>query len=58
MTKQNSSNDFVKNFYAPKSAKIPQNKFLALQRRCGSREIQPTMRNGARADFKKDEIIS
>jgi hypothetical protein len=28
MTKQKSSNDFVKDFYAPKPAKIPQNKFL------------------------------
>jgi hypothetical protein len=38
--------------------KFPKTNFSALQRLCGSREIQPTMRNGARADFKKDEKIS
>lgn len=43
----------MKDFYAPKPAKIPKKNFSALQRLCGSREIQPTMRNGARADLKK-----
>jgi tRNA uridine 5-carbamoylmethylation protein Kti12 len=38
--------------------KFPKTNFSALQRLCGSREIQPTMRNGARADFLKNTNLT